>query len=518
MAGIHRESRQEAYDVIVVGAGIGGLSAAVLLAKAGKSVLVVERHNRPGGYAHGFSRRQYRFDAGVHLVSGCGEQGYRRGSVIWKISRALDIPAEATFLPITNYARAWYPDCEVHLHSGEDAFVAGLAERFPAERDHIRALTRLCRDLTEEIMVADEVLEQARGQRLSPMTALAHLFRYRRSTLAGVLDEHFQDERLKSVYASLWPYLGLPPSRLSFLVWATMMAGYTYEGGYYCRGTFQNYANLLAAGLEKQGGELLLNSSVRQIGVESGRVTGVVLENGQAIRADAVISNADARQTAELLIGEKHLPDGYKEHLDRLSPSTSVFVVYLATDLDLSGLSHAHESFFFEDFDHDANFEGAGRGHSSWFSATIPTLTDSGLAPPGQHILMLTALTPFEVGASWRQAKQGFQQRLLEKAERHFPGLNDHLLLVESGSPRTLERYTLNHRGSAYGWAPTPDQVGPNRPDVKGPLPGLYHAGHWTRPGGGIAGVSISGMLAAQSVLGIQRQEDFWKQLGVSSD
>ena len=64
------------YDVIVIGSGIGGLTSAALLAKSGKSVLVLEAHDRPGGYAHGFKRKKYQFDSGVHLISGCGEQGY----------------------------------------------------------------------------------------------------------------------------------------------------------------------------------------------------------------------------------------------------------------------------------------------------------------------------------------------------------------------------------------------------------------------------------------------------------
>ncbi len=166
-------------------------------------------------------------------------------------------------------------------------------------------------------------------------------------------------------------------------------------------------------------------------------------------------------------------------------------------------------------FDHETSFSLTQDGHPNWFSATLPSLADPSLAPDGQHILLLTALCPFRIGMSWRQAKKDYQQSLLEKAERHFPGLNDHLLFVESGSPRTLERYTLNHQGAAYGFAPTPEQVGPNRPGVRGALPGLYHAGHWTRPGGGIAGVSVSALLAAQAILDIPGQEDFWKFLGL---
>jgi all-trans-retinol 13,14-reductase len=518
MSGIQKESKQESYDVIVIGAGIGGLSAAALLAKAGKSVLLVERHSRPGGCAHGFSRRKYRFDAGVHLVSGCGERGYRNGRVIHKIGQALGIVEDTRFIPVSPYARVRYPGLDVHIHSGEEALIAGLCEAFPGEQDNLRALSRLCRDVAEEIMVAEEVLERARTEPISPTRILANLFRYRRATLASVLNEFIADSRLKSAYASLWPYLGVPPSRLSFLSWATMYAGYTYEGGYYCRGTFQRYADLLAGGLEKHGGELLLNASVRRIRTEGNKVTGIMLENGQIIRANTVISNADARQTAELLIGKEHLPAGYWDNLGRLSASLSAFVVYLATDLELSEPSVAHESFFYESFDHDANHAATQKGRPDWFSATVPTLADPSLAPPGQHLMMLTALCPFDAGVSWRKAKPDFQRRLLDQAERHFPGLNERLLFVEAGSPRTVERYTLNFQGAAYGWNPTPDQVGANRPAIRGPLDGLFYAGHWTRPGGGVAGVGFSGMLAAQAVLNIGRQEDFWRTMGLDGE
>ena len=516
MRGVYRESKKEAYDVVVIGAGIGGLSVAALLAKAGKSVLLVERHDRPGGYAHGFRRRGYHFDSGVHLVSGCGPDGYRNGSAIHKISRAVGIDPQAVFLPIQEaYARAVFPEFEVRLQTGEEAFIDSLTEWFPKEKDGLFALIRLCRMLAEETMLAEEILEQGKSVSVSPTRVLANLFRYRRTTLAEALDGFLVDARMKSLCASLWPYLGLPPSKLSFLYWSSMMAGYTYEGSYYCRGSFQVYANLLAAAVKGQGSEVLLNSSVRRICVENGKACGIILENGQVIRAGTVVSNIDAIQTADLLIGRERLPAGYCEGLEKLTPSLSIFVDYVATDLPLAGQIHAHESFFYESFDHETGYALTREGRPNWFSATIPSLSDPSLAPQGQHILLLTTLCPFQIGQSWRQAKAGFQRCLLENAERHFPGLNDHLLLVESGSPRTLERYTLNNQGAAYGFAPTPDQVGPNRPSVRGVLPGLYHTGHWTRPGGGVAGVSFSALLAAQAILDITRQEDFWKFFGI---
>ncbi len=516
MRGIHSESKQEAYDVVVIGAGLGGLSVAALLSKAGKSVLLVERHDRPGGYAHSFKRQHFHFDSGVHLVSGCGSQGYRNGSTLNKISRAVGIEPQTVFQLLPSYARVVFPEFEFRLHSGETGFVDGLCERFPQEADNLLALLRLCRVLAEEAMLAEEILENAKSAPVSPLSALSHLLRYRRTSLAEALDEFLRDPRLKSACAALWPYLGLPPSRLSFLYWASMMAGYTYEGAYYCRGSFQVYANQLADVVAEQGGEVLLNASVRRILVEQGEACGIVLENGQQIRAKTVVSNIDARLTADLLIGREHLPQGYGEKLEKLTPSSSIFAVYLATDLPLPEHARSHESFFYESFDHELGYASTQEGRPNWFSATMPSLADPSLAPDGQNIMLLTTLCPFQIGQSWRQAKPGFQQNLLEKAERHFPGLNGHLLWVESGSPRTLERYTLNQQGAAYGFAATPEQIGPNRPGARGVLKGLYHAGHWARPGGGVAGVCISAQLAAQAILDMPLQEDFWRFFGLA--
>ncbi|MGR8930281.1 MAG: phytoene desaturase family protein [Gammaproteobacteria bacterium] len=513
MRGIHNESKHERYDVVVIGAGIGGLSTAALLAKTGKSVLVVERHDRPGGYAHGFRRKHYHFDSGVHLVSGCGPEGYENGSTIYKICRAAGIAPDKLFIPVRSYARACFPEFDVALQSGEEGFVNAMTAQFPGEKDHLRRLIRLSKTLAEEAMLADEMIEHSRAMRIPPSQLFGNLFRYRRATLADAMDEFLISPGLKSACASLWPYLGLPPTRLSFLYWSSMMAGYTYEGGYYCRGSFQTYANELAGAIEAFGGEVLLNASVRRIRVEHGRASGIMLENGQTIRSGAVVSNVDARQTTDLLIGREHFSGAFYADQQKLEPSASIFACYIATDLPIDPKTHSHETFFYDSTDHELAYDLTLQGKSNWFSATLPSMTDPSLAPDGQHIMLLTTLCPFEIGQSWRQAKMVFQRNLLENAERHFPGLNDHLLFVESGSPRTLERYTLNQQGAAYGYAPTPEQIGPGRPDVRGALPGLFHTGHWTRPGGGVAGVSISAQLAAQAILNIGRQEEFWKRL-----
>ena len=247
--------------------------------------------------------------------------------------------------------------------------------------------------------------------------------------------------------------------------------------------------------------------------MERGRVAGVVLENGQRIAAPVVVSNADLRQTVEELCGEQRFPARWRRALSRLEPSLSAFVTYAATDLDLRRLGATHETFVYETWSHDDAYATSLAGRPAWWSATVPTLADPSLAPPGEHLLVLTALVPYTAARNWRAEKDGYVDRMLAAAESRFPGLRARLRFAEGGTPRTLERYTRNSDGALYGWSLGPDQIGPGRPANDTPLPGLYLAGHWAQPGGGVYGVVTSGVNAARAALGLRGDADLWREL-----
>jgi phytoene desaturase len=508
---ILKESREETYDAIVVGAGLGGLSAAALLARSGKKVLVIERHDRPGGYAHSFQRKRYIFDAAVHLTGGCEPVGFATSGLIDGLLRLLDVRDRCTFLRVDPFYTAVFPGLRLDAPLGIESFIEAHARLFPSEERGFRRLLQLCSELNREVRGFPTELSLWDVLRVPKRFPL--VFKYHAKTVGQAMDEHLRDPRLKATFTALWPYLGLPPSRLSLLYWSVMLMSYLEEGAFYCRGSFQKLADAFVAALEKNGGELLLRSRVRRILVGNGRVGGVVLENGQRIFAPIVVSNADARQTFEESVGLDHLPRRFVRLLARMKPSLSAFVTYLATDLDLKKLNAGHEMFFFRSWDHDVIHRNILDGQPAGIVVTVPTLIDSSLAPSGEHLVTITTLIPYEIGTSWRKKKAAYADGLLEEVEALLPGLREHITFAEGASPRTMERYTLNLTGAIYGWEVSPEQVGRNRLEHTTPIGGLYLSGHWTQPGGGIYGVIASGLQTAQIILGYAKTGDFLRAL-----
>jgi prolycopene isomerase len=262
----------------------------------------------------------------------------------------------------------------------------------------------------------------------------------------------------------------------------------------------------------ENGGEILLRSPVRRILTENGRATGIVLENGQPIAAGCVLSNADALQTVHELVGAQEFPARYLTRLGQLKPSISALVAYLACDLPLESADVAHETFLFGSWDHDDAFESCGSGRPSWLSLTVPTLVDPTLAPPNEHLITLTTLVRHDA-ARWRDSKAGVGAHLLELAGRYLPDLEASVSYLDLATPRTLERYTRNSHGAAYGWEVSPAQVGPGRLGMATPVEGLYLVGHWTQPGGGVYGVVWSGVQAARTLLGYESESHLWDAL-----
>ena len=226
----------DSYDAIVVGAGLGGLSAGLSLTKAGKSVLVLERQDGPGGNAHAFQRGPYTFDPAIHVTAhGFGIEFLDVYLGTLGLSERVDLTVMHSLYDVD------IDGSRYTIPVGLEALVQYLAEQFPLEADGIAQYVEACAQTTRESQappprVALKDLE-------AMMQALPMLFKYRTSTLESAIDEFVRDPQAKAVLGAQWPYMGLPPSKLSFMagtgVWMALME----RGPVYVKGSFQKLAD-----------------------------------------------------------------------------------------------------------------------------------------------------------------------------------------------------------------------------------------------------------------------------------
>jgi phytoene desaturase len=481
------------YDVIVVGCGLGGISAAALLAKAGQKVLAVERQDGVGGCAHVFRRGPYTFDPAIHIL-----EEAKDGRFIDLVLRHLEVRDRCNLVRVENLYTTVFPDFSLDVPYGPEEIVEAHVQAFPEEEEGIRKWFGLhARFFSEAVHLAMQISLSELDQMVERFPVF---FKYRNAVVGAALDDCFSDLRVKGLCSSIWPYMGLPPSRLSFYTFSQLTSVLIDGGSYYCKGSFQKLADAFAFAVGENGGDVVVGQEVEQIVVEDGHVAGVRLGDGREIQAPVVISNADAIQTFDRLVGAERTPPALARRLNRMKPSLSAFVIYAATDLDLTGA--AHETFLYRHWDHEQSYEDILGGGPGGMWANVPTLEDPSLAPDGEHLVILTSLAPYDIGRPWEDERERFAEEMLREFDTHvFPGLRDHLTFRETATPLSLERFTLNHRGSIYGWEVTPSQTGSKRLSHDTPIQGLYLAGHWTHEGPASFRVILSGIETGRMVL-----------------
>jgi len=480
-----RSGPESSYDAVVIGAGIGGLICANLLARARLSVLLIEQHFMVGGYCSTFRRKGYTFDAATHFYPLLGNPQ----TITGKLLRNLGIT--------TGWVKM---DPVDHFH-----FPDGSSFTAPADIDFY--IAKLKQEFPEEEAAIDDFFELVRKLYL---LGLLHYFRwqdtdrldgYRDFTVREALDKYFHDRKLKLLLAADSGHWGSPPCRTSFVFDSMLRLSY-FLGNYYPRGGSQAFADELARRLEESGGQILMSSSVTRILVEGGAVRGVEVATGpvrdrlvKKVRAAVVVSNADMLQTLEHMLDREYRHHPYVESVRKLRPTHPCFLTHIGVrDVPTEVLREA-EGYHWDSWDADQV------AHSA-FKIFVPTLFEPAMAPPGGHVVIVQKLTDIDYSAirDWPSHKDAVEQYVMTNLEKAIPGFSSKVVVKLSASALTSHRYTLNHHGAMLGWEMSPDQLGERRPGVSGPVKNLYFVGHWTQPGGGITPVIVSAMQVAKAI------------------
>ncbi len=492
------------YDVIVIGAGLGGLSAATFLARHGLRVCLLERHNIPGGYATSFVRGRYEFEVALHELSGIGPEERRGG--LYHYLEHLGVAEKVEFIHLPNLYRAVFPDLDITLPTGRQEFEEALLAQFPHEARGIQRFLKRVFDFGHDF--AQVTRRRGKVNPLIMPFQYPHLFRYLPVTWGQVLHRDVQDMAARAVLSQYWGYVGLPPSQISFVYMATTLAAYVSRGAAFPRGRSQALSNAFLDVFQAHGGEVRFNCGVKKILVEHGRTAGVVTEAEETLPARWVISNADPITTCKEMIGAEHIPPSFFQRLQTSEIAPSTVNVYLGIARSAGDLGlNEHEIFINADYGFDKHFEGTKTIESPQaialvcYNAAYPEIS-----PPGTCILVLTALSfgkPWLAlsPAAYLPTKTRFGEAMIALAERVVPNLRGAIEEMEISTPLTNMRYAGTLGGSIYGFSQPPRDHMVWRMRPRGPLEGLYFVGAWTQPGGGFEPTIMSGQIAGGAIL-----------------
>ncbi len=492
------------YDVIVIGAGLGGLSSGAICASRGRKVLVLEQSDRVGGCCSTFEREGYHFDLGASIVEVIHSLEQSFSMMKTGIAEELDLipcdPIYDYFLP--DGTRFQFPVSPEETTEVVRRIAPEDAEAWPKFAAYMKDFMALANDAVF-------------GSRMVTFGDFARMFvkypgliKYGElftSSYEEVLKKWFKSGPMRQMASYQSFYVGLPPE-LAGGVYALL--GYSeHEGSYYPRGGMIQIPEAYRRVGERFGMEVRTSTRVSQVLVRNGAVGGVVLSDGTTITAPVIISNINAMTLYLDLIGEQHLPWLARVGIRSYEPSMSVPMIYLGVDYEPE--LKAHHALFtrpMEEMDeYWRNVYLKGRLPQEMFALVCwPTESDPALAPEGHHVVNLIMTPgPFRLeGTDWDSEKEAYIERSVDFVTMNgLPGLKDHVKVAEISTPLDFERRLLHPAGAIYGLQQETTATTVFRPAARSrSVKGLYLAGASTHPGGGVPSVVASGIIAADLI------------------
>ena len=487
------------YDVIVIGAGNGGLTAACSLAQKGVKTLLLERHNVPGGCATSFRRGRFEFEVALHQLSGLGTTD--KPGPLYHLLSKLGVVDNLEWVTMENLYRLLVPGkLDITLRADRESAIATLQENFPAEKENIQAFFDLVYKFSFEL------LSTYRDAEPTPDNYPTY-FKYALQTTQQILDEYFTDPLLKQTIAVYWGYMGLPPSRLTFADMAMLLFVYLELKPGHIKGGSQALSTAILDRYLECGGHVRFNCGVKKILVEDNNITGVVTEGEETIKAPYVVSNASTLSVYTELIDPEHVPE---EQLKMLGGSTigpSSFTLFIGLDCEpgvvgitettnfIGGIPDMDKVFAtFRQLDYDDDY----------VLLSCYNISDPDASPPGTSQI---AIVDLKYAEPWLELppdqyydkKYEIADKLLDRVESLFPGFKDHIEEIEVATPLTHMRYLRTPGGAIYGF----DQFAKDSNlfvSPRSPIKGLYFAGAWAGSGGFQPTLS-SGAAAARQIM-----------------
>jgi phytoene dehydrogenase-like protein len=519
------------YDAIIIGAGHNGLTNAAYLAKAGLNVLLLEKNDYIGGascteeFHEGWKYSTYSYVCSMMRQA---------------IHRDLDLARHGLLIvPYLGTVNFGDGDERLFAYDTEEAWHLELKRHSPRDAD---AMHRFQADLTRYAQLIRKTLMRTPPDPTSfrPRDIMELLFfakqfwslgereiyeyvRFFTGSAAEFLDDYFETDLIKAAMASagiIGTALGVRSPGSSYILLHHVMGDVDGSIGAWGlpRGGMGAISDSLAGAMRQYGGELRTNAGVQKVLVENRKAVGVVLENGDEIRAKIVVSNLDAKRTFTRMIDKNELPDGIYEKAENFKIRGSSGKVNIALSAmpkftgvpDNRYINSGGQGF-------TGSIETMERAYDNWkhkrwsedpfVESVIPSAWDPTVAPPGKHWMSnFVQYCPPELNTGqWTpKDRDQFGQAVIDKIARYSPGFKDLIEHVDVRTPYDMQQEIGLTEGNIFQGELTIDQLLFNRPfpgyaQYRMPLKNLYMCGSSTHPGGGVS--SVCGANAAREIL-----------------
>lgn len=452
------------YDIIVIGAGCGGLTAAACAAKEGKKVLLLERHNSPGGFASSFIRGRFEFDVSLHQLCGFGNS-----SGLGEVRQIFDYLGISEKIKWSSIPEAYRlitkssdgSPIDVIMPFGVEKYIEAMEKYVPGSKP---SMTKLF-NLAEEIVKSSEFFAEFEFKKsLSVIRKVlkehGNFLRTAPYSVNKVLDALKVPKKAQEIFTAYWLYLGVDCERLSFIHYISMVYMYLTLGAVTPKLRSHEMSMALAGSIEDNGGEIRYNSHVSRIQFKDGQASGVILKSGEKIKCNHIIANCSPTTAYGKMMKPKDVPESALKRTNARSFGMRGACVYLGLNRSPKDLGITEHSYFITDTANSVNqfqlMKSIDTNNAQ--AAVCLNISNPDCSPAGTTILCLTTLYSDNCWANinpenYFDEKDMLAARLIANFES-ATGITIHNNIeeLEVATPITFARYTYTPQGTVYGY------------------------------------------------------------------
>ncbi len=504
------------FDVVIIGAGISGLFAGNFLAKKGVKTLICEQHITPGGYVSGFKRNGFYFDAGTQSVCSCG--------MLFPLLRELNLFDKIKFN--RSFFRFVTPGSDAILKSFDD-LQAVFGKEFPGSSLEWKAFVDQLKEVAESVklfMGEPSFMFMSGREKTSYILSLMKdkinrerlksLGKYTKIRYPEFVSKHLKDPSMVSMFSNNC-YKNASLSSYAFM-WDCY-----FNYCWYPETGMQEFSNLLAENFIKNGGSIQYQTLIEKIIVEKGKACGITTSKGKTYNSDYVISAGDYHKLFQEILGGHYTKGGLRKEFVESKSNQSLFTMFLGLKTSaekINKILKADHVYLTPDYKIDLSPDDLSSDDPDYFNKTgleisSPTWHNPGLNKDGKASLVLQTFAPYSWMNKWgtgdnpagkdeyRRLKNVAGEGMLSVVEKFIPGIRDEIQVMETASPITMERYTMNSWGSSIGWTWDPKLMPKiKNPSIHTPVKNLFTIGHWTMIPTGVSGAAASGKLVSNLI------------------